>query len=97
MGPYSRYPEVELVLSTAAHVAILKMEKLMATHGLFGELRTDSGPPFNSHKWADFLEVQKHSSPPDHASVASSQLRGGKVDEKTVQNDPHRYSGILKC
>ncbi|KAJ1131446.1 hypothetical protein NDU88_009783 [Pleurodeles waltl] len=44
MVDYSRYPEVELVPSTAAHVGILKMENLMANYGLFGELRTDNRP-----------------------------------------------------
>ncbi|KAJ1126037.1 hypothetical protein NDU88_004450 [Pleurodeles waltl] len=52
---YSRYPEVEIVHSTSVGAVIPKMKKLMATHGLFGEVRTDNRPPFNSREWAEFL------------------------------------------
>ncbi|KAJ1082156.1 hypothetical protein NDU88_002326 [Pleurodeles waltl] len=48
MDDYSRYPEVEIVPTTSAAVVIPKVEKMMATHGLFSEVRTDNGPPFNS-------------------------------------------------
>ncbi|KAJ1125865.1 hypothetical protein NDU88_004280 [Pleurodeles waltl] len=52
---YSRYPELELVQSTSAATFTLKMEKLIASQGLFGEVRTDNRP-FNSREWADFLK-----------------------------------------
>ena len=41
--------------STSAEDTIPKMEKIMATHGLIGELKTDNGPPFTSHEWANYF------------------------------------------
>ncbi|KAJ1138288.1 hypothetical protein NDU88_004679 [Pleurodeles waltl] len=58
MDDYAHYPEVEIVTTTCATEVIPKMEKIMATHGLFGEVRKDNGLPFNSHKWAEFLQSQ---------------------------------------
>lgn len=34
---------------------IPKLEKVMATHGLINELRTDNGPPFQSQELASYL------------------------------------------
>ena len=59
MDDFSRYPEVEIVSSTGAAETISKFEKIMATHGLIRELRTDNGPPFNGQEWADYLR-SKH-------------------------------------
>ena len=44
MDDYSRYPEVEIVSSTGAAESIARLEKIMATHGLIRELRTDNRP-----------------------------------------------------
>ncbi|KAJ1092640.1 hypothetical protein NDU88_005750 [Pleurodeles waltl] len=55
MDDYSRYPEVEIITKTEV---IPKTEKIMATHGLFGELLADNAPLFNSHEWAKFLQTQ---------------------------------------
>ncbi|KAJ1123128.1 hypothetical protein NDU88_001601 [Pleurodeles waltl] len=54
---YSRYPEVEFIRTTAAANVIPKVEKMMASHGLFGEIRMDNRPPFSSHEWAEFLQT----------------------------------------
>ncbi|KAJ1194901.1 hypothetical protein NDU88_004186 [Pleurodeles waltl] len=53
MDNYSRYTEVEIVMTTAVTEVILKMEKIMATQRLFGEIRSDNGPLFNSHEGAE--------------------------------------------
>ena len=45
---YSRFPEVEVVHSTAASAVIPKMDRIFATHGLPRVIRSDNGPPFNS-------------------------------------------------
>ena len=52
---YSKYPEVEIVQSTSAEETIPKIEKIIATHGLIKEIRTDNGPPFTSQEWATYL------------------------------------------
>ena len=56
MDYFSRYPEVEIVSSTSATESITRWKKIMATHGLIRELRTDNGPPFNSQEWAEYLQ-----------------------------------------
>ena len=53
---YSRYPEVEVVKSTAASSSIPAFEKIFATHGIVREIRTDNGPPFNGQEFADFTK-----------------------------------------
>jgi len=45
---YSRFPEVEVVHSTAASGVIPKLDRIFATHGLPRIIRSDNGPPFNS-------------------------------------------------
>ncbi|KAJ1089347.1 hypothetical protein NDU88_002498 [Pleurodeles waltl] len=52
---YSQYPEVVLLPTMLTSVVIPEVEKMMATHGLFGEIRTDNRPPFNSCEWSNFL------------------------------------------
>ena len=39
---YSRYPEVEIVRSTKSSVAILKLDKIVAAHGIPFELTFDN-------------------------------------------------------
>ena len=58
MHDFSSYPEVEIVTSTNASEAIAKLEKVMATHGLIRELRTDNRPPFNGQEWSDYLRTK---------------------------------------
>ena len=53
---FSKYPEVEFVASTSAEDTISKMKKVMATHSLSGELKTDNGRSFTSHEWATYLK-----------------------------------------
>ena len=53
MEDFSRYPEVEIESSTGSTETITKLEKIMATHRLIRELRTDNGPPFNGQEWTD--------------------------------------------
>ncbi|KAJ1198807.1 hypothetical protein NDU88_002646 [Pleurodeles waltl] len=52
---FSKYPEVELLESTVTERVIPCLEKIMATHGIIQELRTDNGPPFSSHEFASYL------------------------------------------
>ena len=56
---YSRYPEVEIVGSTAAHKVIPKLDKIFATHGFPYTLKTDGGPPFNGTDSHDFARYMK--------------------------------------
>ena len=54
----SRYPEIEIVNSTSAESTETALEKIFATHGNPQVLKSDNGPPFNSHAFKD-LCIQK--------------------------------------
>ena len=53
---FSRYPEVEVLKSTSAKATIPKMDKILSTHGIPTEIKTDNGPPFNSQEFQDFAD-----------------------------------------
>ncbi|KAJ1136977.1 hypothetical protein NDU88_003390 [Pleurodeles waltl] len=52
---FSKYPEVEMLDMTTAGQVIPCLEKVMATHGLIQELRTENGLPFSSQEFAEYL------------------------------------------
>ncbi|XP_028414389.1 uncharacterized protein K02A2.6-like [Dendronephthya gigantea] len=64
---YSRFPEVEIVSSTSAKSTVLKLERILATHGIPKVLKSDNGPPFQSHEFSVYLKelgiTHKPSSP----------------------------------
>ena len=51
---FSRYPEVEVLKSTSAKATIPKMDKILSTHGIPIEIKTDNGPSFNSQEFQEF-------------------------------------------
>ena len=53
---YSRYPEVEIVHSTAAKGTIMKLERIFATHGVPSIVNSDNGPPYTSHEFKSYME-----------------------------------------
>ena len=53
---YSRFPEVEIVKSTSASSVIPKLENIFARQGFPTTVKTDNGPPFTSHEFAEFAE-----------------------------------------
>lgn len=53
---YSRFPVVEIVSSTSAKSVIPVLDKIFATHGVPDSLKTDNGPPFQSHEFRKFME-----------------------------------------
>ena len=53
---YSRYPEVEIVRSTSANTVIPKLDRILSTHGIPAEIKSDNGPPFQSHSFAQFAQ-----------------------------------------
>ena len=53
---YSRYPAVEIITSTSAKAVIPHLDKIFATFGIPDIVKTDNGPPFNSHEFAQFSE-----------------------------------------
>ena len=53
---FSKYPEIEIINNLTSKEVIIRLEKMLATHGLIKELRTDNGPPFQSQDLADYLK-----------------------------------------
>jgi transposase InsO family protein len=56
---YSRYQEVEILKSTSAKATIPKFDKILSTHGIPIEIKTDNGPHFNSHEFKEIMNFQK--------------------------------------
>ena len=55
---YSRFPEVEIVKSTAAETLIPKLHKILCTHGIPEVIKNDNGPPFNGQKIKEYARRQ---------------------------------------
>ena len=55
----TRYPEVDIVRSTAATPTISCLERVFATHGLPNKAISDNGPPFTSYKVRNFMAENK--------------------------------------
>lgn len=53
---YSRYPEVEIIKSTAASTVLPKLDRIFATHGIPVEVKSDNGPPFQSLEFARYAQ-----------------------------------------
>ncbi|XP_057381569.1 uncharacterized protein K02A2.6-like [Daphnia carinata] len=51
---YSRFPEIEIVPSTASHHVIPKLDKLLSSFGIPEVIRTDNSPPFNGKEFYNF-------------------------------------------
>ena len=58
MDDYSRYPEVEIVRSTAATTIIPKLDRIFATHGIPDIVKSDNGPPFSGHEFAAYADAK---------------------------------------
>ena len=51
---YSQFPEVEMVTSTSSKTILPALDAIFARQGIPITLKTDNGPPFNSHEFAEF-------------------------------------------
>ena len=54
MDDFSRFPEVEIVSSTASTTVIPKLDSIFARQGIPEILKTDNGPPFNGGELTQF-------------------------------------------
>ena len=52
----SRFPEVEIVHLTSAKVVFPKLDRVFATYGVPQVVKSDNGPPFNGHEFAQFAD-----------------------------------------
>ena len=53
---YSRFPEIEILHSTAAKAVLPKLDRIFAVFGVPLVVKTDNGPPFNGREFAQFAE-----------------------------------------
>ncbi|XP_044176587.1 uncharacterized protein K02A2.6-like [Acropora millepora] len=51
---YARYPVVEFVGSTSEKATIPIVRRVFDTYGVPKEIKSDNGPPFNSHKFEEY-------------------------------------------
>ena len=51
---YSRYPFIEVVISTSARSVIPKFERIFSEFGYPLEITTDNGPPFRSQEFKEY-------------------------------------------
>ena len=96
-GPYpvaidqrTRYPEVEVVSSTAVKPTKEKLKKMFAHHGVpkRARLLSDSGPPFNSKEFASFAKEEGfdyHRVTPEHPRANGQVERFMQVLNETEQ------------
>ena len=54
----SRYPAIAVVTSASAKSTILALTKIFAIHGIPEQIKSDSGPPFQSEDFKRFCEGQ---------------------------------------
>ena len=57
IGSYSRYPEIEIVSSTATQKVIPKIDPIFSRHGVPRKAKSDNGPPFDSKDFAQYMHV----------------------------------------
>ena len=53
---YSRFPEVEIVHSTSAKAVLPNLDRVFAAYGVPQVVKSDNGPPFNGHEFAQFAD-----------------------------------------
>ena len=56
INDYSRFPEVEIVHSTYVKAVIPKLDRIFAAYGVPQVVKSDNGPPFSQHEFAQFAE-----------------------------------------
>ena len=84
----TRYPEVEVVYSTAMKSTKEKFKKVFATYGTPEKIESDNGPPFNSKEFDTFAqeeEIKHHRITPLHPRANGEAENFMKLLNKTEQ------------
>ena len=53
---FSRFPEVELLISTSAKAVVSKLDTIFSRQGVPDILKSDNRPPFNGHEFKNFAD-----------------------------------------
>ena len=104
INAYSRYPEVEIVHSTAAHSTIPKMNRIFATHGIPRVVKSDNGQPFASKEIKGYMEekgikhspitpllLQVNSEAENFMKLVTKAIRAAHVEGRDWQKDLHQF------
>ena len=91
---YSRYPVVEFVGSTSEKATTPVFKRVFDTYGVPEEIKSDNGPPFNSHKFEEFSQEEGFKPGPEsHTRVGRSQRRRRKVYAENKEDCTDRCIG----
>jgi len=85
---YSRWIEVWPVQNTSADLVIDKLRSVIATFGLFDQVVTDNGPPFDSFDFLQFCtknNIIVTKSPPYHPQSNGSVERAGQTAKQGLK------------
>ena len=55
---YARYPVVEFEESKSEKAGIPIIRRMFDTYGVQKEIKSDNGPPFNSHKFEEYSQEE---------------------------------------
>ena len=104
---YSRYPEVEIVKSTASKNVLPSIDRIFSTHGFPETFKTDGGPPFNgddSHsfqtylKWAGVKHKKVSAEDPEAKGLAENFMKNLKKvwhialqEKKNPQQEMYKF------
>lgn len=82
---YTRFPEVAVLDSTAADTVVPHFDRILATHGIPEKVKTDNGPPFNSHDFTNYAKKRGFK----HQPITPEQPSSNGLAENFMKM-PHR-------
>lgn len=88
---YSRYPVVEILDAIPGRSVIPRLDKIFAEFGIPKTLKTDNGPPFNGHEFAQYCQhmgIHHRKTTPLWPRANAETERFMKTVKKTLRNTP---------
>ena len=79
---YSRYPVVEIVLTTSANCTMSALEKIFSEHGLPQRTISDNGPPFKSSQISTYMKNSRIT----HNRITPLRPRANGIVENFMRN-----------
>ena len=98
---YSRYPVVEFVGSTSEKATIPVFRRVFDTYGVPEVVKSDNGPPFNSHKFEEYAREEgfKHQKVTPGWPEANGDVERCMQRIKKQQESPHYKAdqSVTRC
>lgn len=95
---FSRYPEFVKMDRTTSSLVIDRLKSIFAHHGIPKTVRTDGGPPFNSHDFQKFAQTfgfRHEKSSPTFAQSNGLAESAVKVIKRMVKKSEDPYLAVL--